>query len=203
MNKETCEAIHLSLFHNSENIKNDIKSILSDGMIIWLDRHSYNGVLSNHFFLPRGRPTWIDLGKCLWYEHWRQKVEKLYACFKFTFAWNQVSQSWHYWPVGQTALCCGAVLCVLGGFAASLASTHQMPGEASPPAVTTTKKVSSFQKSPGPAPDQKSGTKSPLDENHWFQVMTYRPPRFARLRKRFRRILIKLLTLATRIVQGK
>lgn len=50
---------------------------------------------------------------------------------------------------------------------------------------------------------QEQGIKSPPDENHWCKVMIHRQPRFAHLRKKFRRILIKLLTVGTRIGQKK
>lgn len=164
----------------------------------WIDIHIMESS-SNHFFLPRGRPTWIDLGKCLWYEHGRQKVEKLYVCFKFTFAWNQ------FLSLGATDLWARQLFVV--GLSCVSWGVFQHPWplptkcQWHPPLLLLEQpKKLPVSKSPL---GQEQGTKSPPDENHWCKVMIHRQPRSAHLRKTFRRILIKLLTVGTRIGQKK
>lgn len=139
-------------------------------------------------------------GKCLANMNTgRQSFQKncMYALNSLCLA--PVSQSWRYWPVGQTALCCGAVLCILGVFSI-LASTHKYLVAPSPLLLEQPKKLP-VSKVPRAGRDKIT----PTDENHWCKVMKYidNLGLLHTLERRFRRILIKLLTVGTRIGQKK
>lgn len=164
----------------------------------WIDIHIMESS-SNHFFSQEG-----DQHGLTWENVYDMNTEgkKLKNCM---YALNSLLLETRFLSLGTTDLLARQLFvvglsCVSWGVLQHLWPLPTKCQGHSPLLLLQQPKKFPVSKSPL---GQEQGTKSPPDENHWFQVMTYRQPRFARLRKKFRRILIKLLTLATRIGQGK